>query len=135
MGSNSGTQVHHIAKTIVHRKDVHSHEASQHRLNQSRSQNLSASNASDVKRKVSALKTNARAAKVDIDFTVQQYLYGSSKPSKVAIPQSRVTFSTEDLAASAFEQLALKARGLYVDIPTLQVSSLSNVALDFMFDW
>jgi len=88
-----------------------------------------------VKRKVSALKTNARAAKVDIDFTVQQYLYGSSKPSKVAIPQSRVTFSTEDLATSAFEQLALKARGLYVDIPTLQVSSLSNVALDFMFDW
>jgi hypothetical protein len=46
------------------------------------------SNASDVKWKVSALKANAWAAKVDINFTLQQYLAGSSKPSKLAIPSS-----------------------------------------------
>jgi len=46
------------------------------------------SNASDVKWKVSALKANACAAKVDINFTPQQYLAGSSKPSKLAIPSS-----------------------------------------------
>ncbi|KAG2053840.1 hypothetical protein BDR06DRAFT_1008438 [Suillus hirtellus] len=90
-------------------------------------------NASDVKRKVSLLKANARAAKVDVDFTLQQYAYGSSKPAKLAIPLSQVTFTTVDLATSAFEQLALKARGLYDNTPTL--SGLSDTALDVMFDW
>ncbi|KAG1741931.1 hypothetical protein EDB19DRAFT_1971127 [Suillus lakei] len=90
-------------------------------------------NASNVKRRVSLLKANAWAAKVDVDFTIQQYPYGSLKPSKLAIPSSRVTFTTMDLATSAFKQLALKARGLYDNTPTL--SGLSNTALDVMFDW
>ncbi|KAG1732368.1 hypothetical protein EDB19DRAFT_2005128 [Suillus lakei] len=90
-------------------------------------------NASNVKRRVLLLKANARAAKVDVDFTIQQYPYGSSKPSKLAIPSSQVTFTTMDLATSAFKQLALKARGLYDNTPTL--SGLSNTALDVMFDW
>ncbi|KAG2132066.1 kinase-like domain-containing protein [Suillus clintonianus] len=131
-GSSSSTAVS-VAQTILHRQNVHSHEASQHRLNQQRPQNPSSLNASDVKRKVSALKANARAAKIDIDFTIQQYLYGSSKPSKLAIPSSRVTFPTSELATSAFEQLASKARGLYNSTPPLL--GLSDVALDLMFDW
>ncbi|KAG1725926.1 hypothetical protein EDB19DRAFT_1833624 [Suillus lakei] len=112
---------------------VHSREASQHRLNQPRPQNTSTSNASDVRRKVSALKANARAAKVDVDFTLLQYLAGSGKPSKLAIPSSRVAFATADEATTAFEQLALKVRGLYES--TLTLSGLSNAALDLMFDW
>jgi len=86
-----------------------------------------------MKWKVLLLKANARAAKVDVDFTLQQYAYGSSKPAKLAIPSSRMTFTTVDLATSAFEQLALKARGLYDNTPTL--SGLSDTALDVMFDW
>ncbi|KAG2144453.1 uncharacterized protein EDB93DRAFT_1251689 [Suillus bovinus] len=86
-----------------------------------------------MKWKVSLLKANAWAAKVDVDFTLQQYAYGSSKPTKLAIPSSQVTFATVDLASSAFKQLALKARGLYDNTPTL--SGLSNTALDVMFDW
>jgi hypothetical protein len=131
-GSN-GSTANSIAQSILHRQNVHSHEASQHRLNQPRPQNASSLNASDVKRKVSTLKANARAAKIDIDFTLQQYVYGSSKPSKLAIPSSRVTFPTSELATSAFEQLALKARGLYDRTPSL--SGLSDTALDLMFDW
>lgn len=131
-GSGGSTTIS-VAQTILHRQNVHSHEASQHRLNQQRPQNPSSLNASDVKRKVSALKANARAAKIDIDFTIQQYLYGSSKPSKLAIPSSRVTFPTSELATSAFEQLASKARGLYTSTPPLV--GLSDAALDLMFDW
>ncbi|KAG1784641.1 uncharacterized protein HD556DRAFT_1314926 [Suillus plorans] len=130
---SGGTTAVSVAQTILHRQNVYSHKASQHRLNQQRPQNPSSLNASDVKRKVSALKANARAAKIDIDFTIQQYLYGSSKPSKLAIPSSRVTFPTSELATSAFEQLASKARGLYNSTPPLL--GLSDVALDLMFDW
>ncbi|KAG2036681.1 hypothetical protein BDR03DRAFT_982792 [Suillus americanus] len=83
--------------------------------------------------KVSAPKANARAAKVDVDFTLQQYLAGSVKPSKLAIPSLRVAFATVDQATTAFEQLALKARGLYESTPTLL--GLSDAALDLMFDW
>ncbi|KAG1717723.1 hypothetical protein EDB19DRAFT_1652581 [Suillus lakei] len=136
-GNNDGKQmftlIDGIAQSILHRQTVHTREASQHRLNQPQSQNSSMPNASDVKRRVSLLKANARAAKVDVDFTIQQYPYGSSKPSKLTIPSSRVTFTTMDLATSAFEQLALKARGLYDNTPTL--SGLSDTALDVMFDW
>ncbi|KAG1748684.1 hypothetical protein EDB19DRAFT_1905028 [Suillus lakei] len=129
----SGTNTASASQSILHRQTVHSREASQHRLNQPRPQNTSTSNASDVRRKVSALKANARAAKVDVDFTLLQYLAGSAKPSKLAIPSSRVAFATADEATTAFEQLALKARGLYES--TLTLSGLSDAALDLVFDW
>ncbi|KAG2037579.1 hypothetical protein BDR03DRAFT_1010631 [Suillus americanus] len=130
-GSNVATAA--ACQSILHHQNVHSREASQHRLNQPRPQNNSTLNASDVKWKVSALKANARAAKVDVDFTLQQYLAGSVKPSKLAIPSSRVAFATVDQATTAFEQLALKVRGLYESTPTLL--GLSDAALNLMFDW
>ncbi|KAG1752818.1 hypothetical protein EDB19DRAFT_1903207 [Suillus lakei] len=123
-----------IAQSILHRQTVHTCEASQHRLGLNQPlQNSLLLNVSDVKQKVLLLKANAQAAKVNIDFTLQQYAYGSSKPAKRTIPSSRVTFATVDLATSAFKQLALKARGPYDS--TLTLSGLSNTALDVMFDW
>jgi len=65
--ADSGSTANSIAQSILHRQNVQS----QHRLNQPRLQNASSLNASDVKRKVSALKANARAANIDIDFTLQ----------------------------------------------------------------
>ncbi|KAG2118658.1 uncharacterized protein F5147DRAFT_647816 [Suillus discolor] len=80
-----------------------------------------------------ARQANAQAAKVDINFTLQQYLAGSSKPSKLAILSSQVMFATVDQATTAFEQLALKAKGLYES--TLTLSGLLEASLDLMFDW
>jgi hypothetical protein len=130
-GSNVATAV--ASQSILHHQNVHSREVSQHRLNQPQPQNNSTLNASDVKWKVSALKANARAAKVDVDFTLQQYLASGVKPSKLAIPLSQVAFATVDQATTAFEQLVLKVRGLYES--TLTLLGLSDAALDLMFDW
>ncbi|KAG2033286.1 hypothetical protein BDR03DRAFT_985126 [Suillus americanus] len=77
-GSNMATAA--ASQSILHHQNVHSREASQHRLNQPRPQNNSTLN-----------------------------------------------------ATTAFEQLALKARGLYESTPTLL--GLSDAALDLMFDW
>ncbi|KAG1891800.1 uncharacterized protein F5891DRAFT_986555 [Suillus fuscotomentosus] len=84
-----------------------------HRLNQPRPQNSLLLSASEVNRKVSALKARAKNSQVDIDFSLWVYPAQNKQVTakRAKIPPSHCTFPANESARGALQQLLLKSKG------------------------
>jgi hypothetical protein len=72
-GSSVGNTARSTVTTILDRRSGFTSIASEHRLNQPHPQNSSLSSASEVNRKLSALKARAKNSQVDVDFSLWVY--------------------------------------------------------------
>ncbi|KAG2030972.1 hypothetical protein BDR03DRAFT_1016588 [Suillus americanus] len=106
--------------------------ASEYQLNQHCSQNSALANASEVNRKVLALKAKARNSQVDIDCSL--WVYPPQKKQNIAkqaeIPASQCNFLANESARDTFQQLLMKAKGMYAS--TISLSTMKLVPSDII---
>lgn len=81
-GSSGPARHSAAAAMILDRRSGFSSTASEHRLNQHRPQNSALANASEVNRKVLALKAKAKNSQVDVDCSL--WVYPPQKKQNVA---------------------------------------------------
>ncbi|KAG1895860.1 uncharacterized protein F5891DRAFT_1193674 [Suillus fuscotomentosus] len=134
-GSSVGNATRSTAATILDRRSGFTSIASQHHLNQPRPQNSSLLSASEVNRKVSALKARAKNSQVDIDFSLWVYPAQNKQVTakRAKIPPSHCTFPANESARGALQQLLLKSKGMYCTIPVQSTDAIPSEILDSMF--
>ncbi|KAG1900110.1 uncharacterized protein F5891DRAFT_1189196 [Suillus fuscotomentosus] len=134
-GSSAGNATRSTAATILDRRSGFTSIASQHRLNQPRPQNSLLLSASEVNRKVSALKARAKNSQVDIDFSLWVYPAQNKQVTakRAKIPPSHCTFPANESARGALQQLLLKSKGMYCTIPVQSTDAIPSEILDSMF--
>jgi hypothetical protein len=92
-GSGARNATRSAANMIMDRSSDFAGTASEHRLNQPRPQNSSLSSASEINRKVSALKARAKNSQVDVDFSLWVYPAHNKQVTAKRV-RSIISFST-----------------------------------------
>ncbi|KAG1834206.1 hypothetical protein EV424DRAFT_1532443 [Suillus variegatus] len=130
-----GNATRSTAATILDHRSGFTSIASQHRLNQPRPQNSSLLSASEVNRKVSALKARAKNSQVDIDFLLWVYLAQNKQVTakRAKISPSHCIFPANQSAQGALQQLLLKSKGIYCTIPVQSTDPIPSEILNSMF--
>ncbi|KAH7904484.1 hypothetical protein BJ138DRAFT_1106788 [Hygrophoropsis aurantiaca] len=136
--SDTGTPAREPAdqatRQITLRMQEHQKAASQHRLNQ---RGHSLASATDVNRRVSALKKHTKTEEVDVEVTLWLYPPPDDSGNRGAAKKfnalaSRVNFKTNETSDFMLDTIVMKVKHLYVSSPS-HITPVSDYVVDQMF--